>query len=310
MGSMDEGLLDASDVKERSAWVERLREIGQENGHYRDIGPDHQEIFLRNGRTLLVTFDLHDFAVHRPRRLPVGMDLADECDWSHLCLMARHQPWFRDPAVYAHMDELIDQGFFEDFDRVLFYGAGALSHPAAAYSVASPGARVLLVNPIATLAPRLAGWDGRYRGARRLDFTSRYGFAPDMIEGAASVDVLYDPARAEDAMQAALFRGPHVRLHAARLGGDELEAMFGRMGQLNALIAAAMEEGLSPSRFGAIWRNRRSDNIYLRNLQMATIEHPAREIMVCRNVVARLDQKRFRRRLADLTGAPISDPEG
>lgn len=294
-------MLDASAAASQEDWLRCLSAIGQEAGHFHSIGAGHHALFLDNSASLLVSFDNFDRAQARPRKLPVGMDLADECDWSHLCLLSESGPWYRDPAVYAHFDRLIDDGFFEDFDRVLFYGAGPSGHAAAAYSIAAPGARLLLLNPVATLNPAQASWEQRYRAARRLDFTSRFGFAPDMVEGAQAATVICDPTNPSDAMQAALFHAAHVQGLTARFGGSDLETSFTRMGILNHLIVAAMEGKLDAARFGTLWRNRRSDLGYLRQLQAATVPHPAREILLCHNVATRLNQNRFRRRLADLT---------
>ena len=47
--------------------------------------------------------------------------------------------WFRDNRVYGYFDRLIADGFFEDFDTVIFYGAGSCGYAAAAFSVAAPG---------------------------------------------------------------------------------------------------------------------------------------------------------------------------
>lgn len=300
MTEIDDDLLDASAAETPEAWLDHIGRIGAAGGWFKSLSIDHQACFLRNGRSLLVSFDTHRQAMERPGKLPVGMDLADECDWSHLCLLSRKHPWFRSEAVYAFIDGLIDEGFFEGFDRVLFYGGGPLGYAAASFSVAAPGARVLLLNPIASQSPAIAGWDDRFREVRRMDFTSRYGFAPDMVEAAGAVTVISDPREKMDAMHAALFLGPHVAHFNARLGGSDLEASFSRMGILNHLIAAAMQGGLSLSRFAGLWRKRRDDGTYLRHLQLAVTDHPAREIAVCRNVVTRLDQRRFRKRLTEL----------
>jgi hypothetical protein len=295
-----DAMLDASGARDRASWFRAMETIGAENGSFGKLGAGFRALFVDNARTLLVTFDNYETARHRSQQLPVGMGLADECDWSHLCLLADHPSWYRDPVVYGHFDRLVDDGFFEGFDRVLFYGAGAAGYAAAAYSVASPGARVLALNPVATLTPAIAGWDTRHRAARRLDFTSRYGFAPDMLEGAASATVICDPTVVLDAMHAALFHAPHVQTLRARLAGPDLEATFGRMGILNHLISAAMEGRLTAPRFGALWRNRRDDLTYLRQLQVATTPRPALEITLCRNVATRLKQNRFKKRLSDL----------
>lgn len=300
-----DAMLDASAVQEPAEWLEALRAIGRDAGSFQTLGAGHHALFLDNSPTLLVSFDTLALARGRARQLPMGLALADECDWSHLCLLSEGGPWFRDPAVYAHVDRLIDEGFFEGFDRVLFYGAGPLGHPAAAYSVAAPGARVLLLNPFATLAPALAGWDNRHRAARRLDFTSRYGYGPAMLDSAAQALVIFDPLQGLDAMQAALYAAPrdmapHVQGLAARRAGSDLEAGFARLGILNHLICEAMAGTLTPARFGTLWRQRREDITYLRQLQAATSAHPAREIRLCRNVATRLNQNRFRKRLNEL----------
>ncbi|MEJ6745505.1 MAG: hypothetical protein QNK98_01850 [Yoonia sp.] len=52
---------------------------------------------------------------------------------------------------------MIDDGFFEDFYNVLFYGTHGGTYAAAAYSVAAPGCTVLALRPQATLDPRIAG---------------------------------------------------------------------------------------------------------------------------------------------------------
>lgn len=293
-------MLDASAAQDRGAWMRVMDAIGEDGGYFQKVGASHNALFLDNAPTLLVTFDTYAAARSRPKQLPVGMALADECDWSQLCILSDAGPWYRDPAVYAYFDRLVDEGFFEDFDRVLFYGAGPSGYAAAAYSVTAPGARVLLLNPVATLNPSLAGWETRYRKERRLDFTSRYGFAPAMVEGAASATVICDPGENLDAMHSALFAAPHVRRFDARLAGPDLEGTFARMGILNHLICSAMDGRLTQSRFGELWRNRRDDLSYLRQLQVAASAHPAREIMVCRNVATRLNQVKFKKRLADL----------
>lgn len=303
-------MLDASTAKDRGDWLRLMWAIGEDAGYFRKIGAAHHALFLDNSPTLLVSFDSIDGARSRAKQLPAGVELADECDWSQLCLLSEGDSWYRDTDVYAFFDRLIDDGFFENYDRVLFYGAGAAGYAAAAFSVTSPGAQVLLLNPVATLNPRITGWDHRFRTARRLDFNTRYGYAPDMVDGAQAVTIIHDPAQALDAMHAALFHAPHVQSFAARFAGPDIAASFSRMGIVNHLISAAMEGKLDASRFGDLWRNRRDDLPYLRQLQVAAASHPAREAMLCRNVVARLKHNKFKKRLAELTGKSTPEHAG
>jgi len=86
--------------------------------------------------------------------------------------------------------------------------------------MAAPGARVLLLQPQATLGPRVTEWDDRFAEQRRRDFTSRYGFAPDMLDAAQQAYVIYDPRERLDAMHSALFERRNVsRFRTPFLGG-------------------------------------------------------------------------------------------
>jgi hypothetical protein len=294
-------------VNDRDAWCAALDDLGEELGYCEPLGDRHRVLFDDQGTTLLVTFeDMQTVRGAGPGRLPFGLALARSRGWSSLCLMAEGPTWFRDPAVWRYMDRLVDDAFFEDFDRVLFYGAGPGGYAAAAYSVAAPGATVLAVAPQATLTPALAGWDGRFPAARKLDFTGRYGFAPDMTEGAGRAFVIFDPVEREDAMHAALFHRPWVTLLPARRMGPNLEAVLRQTGVLDGLMRAAMEGQLDRMAFAEAMRIRRSFGPYLRRLLQTAAEsgHPAREAAICRSVTRRLKAPAFRRRLAELTATP------
>jgi hypothetical protein len=292
---------------DRDSWTAALDALAEDLGHVHPLGADHRAVFCDDGPTLLVTFEeAGAVRAAAPGRLPHGLTLARARGWSQLCLLAEGATWWRDPAVWRYFDRLVDDAFFEDFDRVLFYGAGPGGYAAAAYSVVAPGAQVLAISPQATLTPALAGWDGRFRGARRLNFTGRYGFAPDMTEGAERASIVFDPGEREDAMHAALFHRPWVTLFPARRLGGNLEVALRRMGVLDGLIEAAAEGRLTRAAFGHALRQRRAFGPYLRRLLHAAGEAGRRrhEIAICRSVTARLRAPTFARRLAELTAAP------
>ena len=110
------------------------------------------------GTNLLVTFeDAEYIRKFNNGSAPRGFHYAQQEGWSHLAIIAKSESWFRDPAIYRYFDRLIDDGFFEDFYNVLFYGTHGGTYAAAAYSVAAPGCTVLALRPQATLDPRIAG---------------------------------------------------------------------------------------------------------------------------------------------------------
>jgi hypothetical protein len=286
----------------RTEWVARLEQVTEESGYFYNLGARHYAFFADEGTTLLVTFETLANVMATLDQLPAVHEFARKHGWSLLTIIADGETWYRDPAVYAFFDRQVDDCFFEDFDRVLFYGAGMGGYAACAYSVASPGAQVLALNPRATLDPAQTRWDTRSRRASRLDFTSRYGYAPDMLEGCDHATVIHDPQVDAEAMQAALFRAPYITRLSARYLGDGLEPHFAQMGILSALVDQAMAGTLTPRSYAKLWRARRNYLPYLKTiLDLAERGgHTRRERMICTSVVSRVRAPRFVKRLARL----------
>jgi len=296
---------------DRDAWLARIDAIGEEAGYFQTVGPKHWAFFADESPTLLVTFETVDgIRLGQPDQLPLGLGIAAKKSWSHLCIIADGPTWWRDPAVYRYFDRLVDDAFFEDFDRVVFYGAGAAGYAACAFSVTAPGATVVAVQPRATLDPDITGWDKRDLGHRRLNFNDRYGYAPDMIEGAGDVFIAFDPTVANDAMHAALFRKPYVTMLRCPHFGDQVEAGLKATQVLPEMVTAACEGKLTPSLFHKALRRRRGYGPYLKAVLAKTEAsgHPKRAAMVCRSVTKRLNAPRFRKRLTELE-AQLAKPD-
>ena len=164
------------------------------------------------------------------------------------------------------------------------------------------GAHVLAVQPQATLDPAMTEWDERFREMRRLDFTSRYGYAPDMLDAAAHAFILYDPRQTLDAMHATLFARTNVsRLRLPFMGGA-LQTQLIEMKILYRLLSLAGADKLTEREFHRLYRARRDHGSYLRNL-MAHLDQNERfylTMLLCRNVTSRMRARRFRRRLDQL----------
>jgi hypothetical protein len=283
-------------------WLDRLAAIGDEHGYFERLGDAHACLFLDLSRTLLVTFETMEGARRLPDARPRALDLAIAEGWSAMAFLSDGETWFRDPAVWGTFDRLIDDGFFEDFDRVLFWGAGSGGYAACAYAVAAPGAQVLAYRPQATLAPSVAGWDRRFVADRRRDFTSRYGYAPDMIEGAGAVHVVHDPGQPMDAMHAALFGRENVRHYRVPTGGTRIDQMFDAMGIGRLIMQQAMAGSLNAVTFAQAWRARRTSVAYLRQL-LRRLDADGRTGLIrslCKHGLTTRDAPTFARRLAEL----------
>lgn len=283
-------------------WLEKLRGIGERDGYFSVLGSDHASIFVeRSHDVLFVAFEtLFGIRSVSDTGLPVAFDVCGRRGWSHLSLITQKQTWFRDKRVWNYFDRLVDYGFFEDFDRVIFYGAGMCAYAAAAFSVVAPGAQVILVSPQATLDRPLTQWDSRFPTARRLDFETRYAYAPDMLEAASQAFLIYDPDETEDAMHAAFFQGPNIHHHRYRRGrAGAIEADMRALGLVSAIAEKAANGTLTSAKLAAILRLRKRHVPYLRALLARVLaeDRPALTVMLCRAVLKDRPIPRFKHQL-------------
>ena len=295
---------------ESEDWFAVLEEVVEEHGSYTPLGLDHVAAFLDAGPKLLVTFENAPEVQSLSDAAPRGFAFARREGWSHLAIISRDEGWFRDPAIYRHFDRLIDDGFFEDFESVLFFGAQACGYAAAAYSVAAPGARVLALRPQATLDPTVTSWDNRFITHRRLNFTDRYGYAPEMIDAAQQVYVVYSPQQRQDAMHAALFARSNVQLlRVAGLGG-RFDVMFDNLGVLEDLIRHAMSGDLTPAIFGEAMKSRKSFGPYQKGLLRRAVDtgHKKLAAGICKAILAEGPNPYFSKQLYELGHPPVPQP--
>lgn len=284
-------------------WEERIEAIAEEHGYFEPLGPDHMVAFLDAGPKLLVTFETaENIRKYHSDGAPRGFHFARKDGWSVLCLIAKHDSWFRHPAIYGYFDRLVDDGFFEDFDNVLFHGAHGGGYAAAAYSVAAPGCTVFALRPQATLDPRIAGFDTRYTSERRTDFNSRYGYAPDMIDGSARAFIAFDPLQRFDAIHAALFTRKNMTPLRCPGLGWKLDSTFDAMGVHNTLIRAAMDGTLTTVKFAHAMRMRNTQKGFLRSLFQKAVQtgHPVLAANVCTHVLRQGDDPFFSKKLEEL----------
>jgi hypothetical protein len=282
-------------------WLAEIETFGRAKGYFQPLGNSHAAVFANpSADTLLVYFDTVPGArATNPSGLPVPVEIAEDLGWAHLALYSRKATWFRDHRVYRFFDRLVDDGFFEGFERVVFFGAGSGGYAAAAFSVAAPGATVIAVAPQATLDPDVAEWDDRFVGMRRTSFTDRYGYAPEMVEGAERVFVVYDPLVELDAMHAALFRGENTARIRFRNAGPGTGREFLAMGALRPVLEAEAEGRLDARAMFRALRLRHNFQPYLRNLlnRLHAEERHLLTAILCRAALERRNSPRFKHHL-------------
>ncbi len=284
---------------DREAWNEELRALGEAEGFFEELGEDHTALFVKSGKTLIVTFENLDHVFEHSNRLPWGFDFVQKQGWSILGLMAHDWTWYRDDAVYDFFDSLKKKRFFRKFDNVVFYGASMGAYAACAFSAACPGATVVAISPQATLDRDLASWEKRYQKAWKRDFNSRYGYAPDMVAKAKEVFILYDPLEPPDAMHAALFQSKNITKLKCRFQGHRIASGLIQMGLLKPVVAGCVDGSLNTTSFYQMLRARRGFRRYLRELLLRIDEkrHPYLISLLATRVLNEGNGPVFRRKL-------------
>lgn len=295
----DTSLADLS----KGEWRKKISDIAEEHGYFQALGKRHFAAFIEDKPVLLVTFEtVQGLRTLSERSHPFGWELFKTQGWSHLSIISDGDTWFRDPQIYAYFDRLIDDGFFDEFEQVVFYGAGSCGYAAAAYSVAAPGATVVAVQPQATLDPRMTEWDGRFKKMRRADFNKRYGYAPDMLDAADQAYIVYDPYEKLDAAHAAMFTRSNVKKLRMPNMGNSLQSEMTRMEILLPLILTAADDNLTTLRFAKLFRARRDNRAYLHRLMRKLSSNNRNPLtkMLCEHVTSRGRAPRFASMLAKL----------
>lgn len=222
----------------RDDWQNTLAELGAERGFYRRLGAQHSALYIKGDSTLVVTFDnLDDVRQDVADRMPWGSQFISSRGWSSLGIGAHGWTWYRDDAVLDFFDELRDTNFFDQFDNIVFYGTSMAGYAATVFCAAAPGAKVLAMNPQATLERRItSGWETRYHKSWTQDFSGRYSYGPEQSATANIVYLFFDPFVAQDAMHAALYQGDNVVKIRCRHFGHGLTSAFNRMGILKDTV--------------------------------------------------------------------------
>ena len=254
--------------EEDAGWGEIARDLAGKDGFYRAGAAGHSFLYMpRSKKTLVVTFDNLDIAMNkREDRRPWGFSFIEKQGWSMLGVLAGGWTWYREPWVAQEFDRLAAEGFFAQFERVVFYGASMGGYAAAAFSASCPGADVVVISPQSTLDKTIVPWETRYKVAWDRDFSGKYGDAAQASAQARRVSILYDPYEPLDSGHVARFTGANVVKLRTPLLGHRLGSSLHQMGILTPIILGALDGTLTEASFYQRLRARRDFPRYQREL--------------------------------------------
>ncbi|NSY37561.1 hypothetical protein [Leisingera sp. ANG59] len=278
-------------------WSKVARGLAGKEGFFDEL-EEHSFLFMPRGGTLVVTFDNLDIAMtKRDERRPWGFSFIEAQGWSMLGVMANGWTWFRHQEVTRKFEELRDSGFFQQFSRVVFYGASMGGYAAAAFAAAAPGSTVFAISPQSTLDKSIVPWEMRYKKVWGRDFSGPFGDASQASQGAGDVHIMFDPYVTADAAHAARFTGSNVTFWRCPLLGHRLGSSLQQMGVLQEIARGAIAGDLTPHRFHRLLRKRHGFPRFQRELANLALDrgHPGLAKQVCAYVLRQRDDRFFRR---------------
>lgn len=249
-------------------WDAIATQLAGKDGFYRPGPEGHSFVYTpRSKSTLVVTFDNLDITMtKRTDRRPWGFSFIENQGWSMLGVLAGGWTWYRNQWVSDQFDELRDSGFFEQFDRVVFYGASMGGYAASVFCAAAPGSDVIAISPQSTLDKEIVPWERRYKVAWNRDYSGPYGDGSKASAAANKVYILYDPYEPLDSGHVNRFTGDNVVKLRAPLMGHRLGSSLNQMGILSPIILGALQGTLTPEEYYSLLRKRRSFPRYQREL--------------------------------------------
>lgn len=224
------------------------------------VGPDgfvhvmkrHVALFYPRANTrLVVSFDNMMSANGPLPHYPWAFNFVEKMGASHLgIMMAAPNDWFRHASLWAFFDLLRDDGFFDQFEEVIFYGSSMGGYGALTFAPAAPGARVVAMVPQTHLDPSVVPFETRYdAGFLRGNWSGPYLDGAEGARSASRVYVLYDPYFTQDAGHVARLDPANTVHLCLPWSTHHAGPVLRRTGEMNAVLHAAFDGTLTRAGF-------------------------------------------------------------
>lgn len=109
---------------EKEEWFDVFDELVEELGYFELFGVQYVVVFIEVGLKLVVIFEFYlEIVVNFFKNELCGFEFWECNGWLYLVIIVYEESWFCCKCIYQYFDWLIDDGFFEDFEQVLFFGS-------------------------------------------------------------------------------------------------------------------------------------------------------------------------------------------
>ena len=274
-GVLETGTIQKLPQPERGpapSWLNALSVSKYRRGFYISGNSFALQHTHRRSNLLYVGFDDLSRARDKNRmRDPWGYEFAEKRHWSSLGIMAYRPDWFRSDELFGYLHRLRDDGFFEEYRKVVFSGVSMGAYAACAFSSLAPGSTVIAFSPQSTLNPEIAGWDERYPSGSRADWSGPFSDAAAELQGAEKAWVIFDPEVPEDRQHAERLVGPNSVLLHTRYAAHFTAQFLRQIGALSTVVDACVEGTMTPARFYQLYRPARTYRRFLGGVMQKTL---------------------------------------
>ena len=262
----------------------QAKEIGTKRGFFRD----HEftcAMFARGNKQLVVSFcNLASF--QDEPRMPWLYGKSQQYGWSILGIMTKKKDWYRNDSAPGIIRDLVAEGFFLQFDRVVFTGTSMGGFAALTLSSLVPGSHVLVFSPQTTLDASLVPFDRRYKWARKNTDWSypELKDAAELTQASEKIYIALDPMVPEDRQHADRISPDNLIRLDCRFMGHTLPNSLKRAGVLDHLICNVMDGSFNKEQFYKEFRSGRRKMTTWRKALINTAterNHPRLALAVC-----------------------------
>lgn len=241
-----------------SDWIQKLHVRSWTEGKFERYLNNTMVQFKGHRNHLLIGFNSQfDIKKDNAVFVPWGSEYAMERDISFLGF-ATHMPnWYRDGWPEEKIKELLDQGFFNQFSRIVVAGHSMGGYGALALARLIPGAEVVAFSPQTSMNRDTIDFDDRFGRSHRLDWSDPMSDAVDAVKTVPKVWLFYDPKNELDSRHAQRLTDPNTTHLLTRYAGHSSFLLLKRMGSSSAVMDEIFEGTFSRQRFLQLYRNRR-----------------------------------------------------
>ena len=277
-----------------------------ENGYVEYLTLNDLAVIVERSDKILVVFEYIEDILQRSNDcLPTGWEIAEKNDWSYFGIAIHKENASAIQDIFTYFEELEDSGLFPRHSKAVLFGTRKMSGAACMFSAYFSDASVAIIEPPQDLLS--VALYGRENSEDSLIGSIPPQALTDAIEAMNALIVALDPLKYSRQNADKEQRAGSFVLNCRHMEA-KTEQFIRQLDMLDSIFEEAMSDKPNFQSLYATLRNRRDLRTYLRHILRKTqsAERVGLEILLCQNVISRMQAPHFKSRLKRLLISPAS----